>query len=772
MPLETPLLPCLRGIACALILFTLPGRGVASDLYAVPDKGPVQRERIRQLGLDVIGRGPDGRLLVAAGVEDVQALRRLAGDVELRLPARATPDSRSKDLTGVYAGYHTYAETQALLQSLAATYPDLCELQSMGTSLEGRDLPILRITNLVAAKAPGGLPEVLILGNLHARELMSVEIPLLFAQHLLQNYGTDPNVTDLVNTRDLYIAPMTNPDGHVHVEGQTASDWWTWWRKNRRPNGDGTIGVDLNRNFSFEWGRDEFGSSSTTSSQVYRGPAPFSEPETQAIESFCANHSFVLALSYHTFGELLLYPWGYTYDFTADHELFHTLGQRLTQENGYLAGNPAEGAIYITNGDSDDWAYGETLTKNSFLCFTPELNTLDEGGFGPDDSFIAPTFAKVLPMNLRLLELAGNPRSVLGPVPPVLNPSPAFAVPTLTLDWSANDPADPNPAVQYTVEEFRDIQFGADSADSASGLWTLDGFTVSPVSFSGTGSYFSGTGDNLAQSMTTATPYPVDASSDTFTCRLRYDIEQDYDYAYLMASTDDGSTWHPVPGDVTTSADPNGSNLGHGITGSTGGAWTAAAFDLSAYLGQTIALSFRYLTDGSVQGAGFWVDELAPVPTAASRRIAGEVSGTTLALTLVDAGSYSYRVRARDAEGDSSRWSNLIRFDFDAATDAPSPVGWISHLAGNYPNPFNPRTLIDFTLGREGEGEHQVRLEIFDLSGRRVRVLVDERRPPGVYREAWEGRDDGGAEVGSGIYLARLLVDGSVTGTRKMALLR
>lgn len=759
---------CLTVFAVLLLASVSAG---AVELYEIPAKGSVQQARLFEAGVDVLGPSSTGQLLVAARPEHLGVLSTWG-----RQPRRVVldhPTGLSRRLDGVYADYHTYAETQAVLASLAATHPALCELQSMGTSYEGRDIPVLRITNLAPARRADGKPEVMIFGNLHARELMSVEIPLRFAQYLLENYATDPEVAALVDTRDIYIAPMLNPDGHVFVENDTSNPWWEWWRKNRRPNGDGTIGVDLNRNFGYEWGRDDVGSSPNTESLVYRGPAPFSEPETAALEAFIASRDFVMVLSYHSYAEVLIYPWAYDQLFTVDHELYRSLGERLTAENGYASGNVAEGILYTVNGGSDDWGYGESTAKNSYLAFTVEVNNANQGGFGPEDVWIQPTFDLMLPMNLRFLELAVEPRSVLGPLAPVLASAPAFAGGTLSLSWSGDDPFDPNPVAGYEVEEFLDLGGSLDAADSDTGLWDVDGFTISPTAFAGAGSWYSGQGDDLQRALTTNVPYVVDTATQEFRCRMRYEIEDDYDYAYVLVSDDGGLIWTTVPGNITTDDDPHGVNRGNGITGSTGGAWVEAVFDLADYVGQTLDLQIVYITDGSVQGAGIWIDELTPVPTAAGRRTVVNDHPTNAFDVAIDtAARYTYRVRASDAAGDQSRWSNLVTYALDPATAVVDATPTISHLRRNVPNPFNPRTTIEFGVGGASGGDAAVRLAIFDIRGRRVRTLIRDRRVAGVHRVVWDGRDDAGRDVASGGYLARLWIDDQAVSVRRMTLVR
>ncbi|RKZ15899.1 hypothetical protein DRQ53_07760 [bacterium] len=754
-------------VAAFVCLHLVPAQAYEpQNIYELPLKGGRQLQTLQDAGYDVLGI-EDGKVRVVGGESDVAFFESTGAPVTLHTPASPVAARRSygPDLDG----YHTYAEMEVALQDLVASFPSICALSIIGTSIEGRNIYALKISDNVAQDEPE--PEVLIMGNLHAREVMSVEVPLAFAEHLVNEYGSDPQVTAMVDAREVFILPMVNPDGHVYVENNNADDWWTWWRKNRRDNGDGTVGVDLNRNFGYEWGYDDIGSSPTTSSLVYRGPSAFSEPETQAIRDFSATRDFSVAFSYHSYSELLLYPWGYSYSYTADHELFHALGQDLTSTNGYFPGNPAEGAIYIVNGDSDDWCYGDSTTKNSFLGFTPELNSSAQGGFGPPDTMIQPTVDLMLPMNMRLLELAAEPRKVLGPIIPSMQAH-AWNAPTLTLNWSGDDPLDPNPVTSWDVEQLIDLHAEQlDPAEAIQDYWSPTGWTQSTIAFEGAGSYYSGAGDNLKNLLTLSTPYEVTANTQIISCQLNYDIEIDYDYAYLEVSEDGGLIWQTVPGSQTTNTDPNAANRGNGITGSSGG-WVASTFDLSSWLGQTVQLRFVYSTDGSVQGDGIRIDTIGPVFTAASRQIvASGLSSNTVELAVAQIARYSHRVRATDAEGDVSRWSILQSVQLDPVTATEIPLRHISAIHPNYPNPFNPRTLIPFTIGG-AEGDRSVSMAVYNMAGLRIRTLVEMPMAVGSHRIAWDGVDGTGTAVASGVYFVRLEVDGRVEGSRKIALLK
>ncbi|MCK5642382.1 MAG: zinc carboxypeptidase, partial [Gammaproteobacteria bacterium] len=404
------------------------------SLVRVPYKSPSQIGDMVEQGIDILHLSPQGYLDVVADSRQLDYL------FSQRVPVSVigTPQMAmaAPALDNHLGDYHTYAEMESVLAALDTNYPALASLSSIGTSVEGRTIYALKISDNVSVDEDE--PEVLYIGCHHARELMSVDVPLRFAEYLLTNYGSLPEVTGLVDSREIYFVPMLNPDGHYFVQQNHGGSWWTWWRKNRRDNGDGSYGIDLNRNYGYEWGYDDIGSSPTPSSDVYRGPSPFSEPETQVIRDFSTSRNFGLWFSYHSYGELLLYPWGYISGYTPDHELYYALGDTLTSSNGYFDGNTAMGAIYTVNGDSDDWAYGDETGKDKIFAFTPEVNTYEEGGFGPPDTLIIPTFNKLLPMNMLLLDLADSPERVLPPVTPAMYPIDDPYHPIFTLSWSGN----------------------------------------------------------------------------------------------------------------------------------------------------------------------------------------------------------------------------------------------------------------------------------------------------------------------------------------------
>jgi carboxypeptidase T len=312
------------------------------------------------------------------------------------------------------ASLHNYGEMVQALQALEAAHPDLAKVSSIGKTVEGRDIWAIQLNSDSAALRAGksGKPGAVFMGAHHAREHLSAEVPLLLAKHLLQNRN-DSQVRTLLEQRDIWIIPMINPDGH---EYDLAGGSYKLWRKNRRNNGNGTFGVDLNRNYSYRWGTG--GASGRTSHETYRGPAPFSEPESSAVRDFLrARTNVKTLLSFHTYSELILYPWGHTNDainVSRDRQAFEIMAQTMSKWNGYKP-QQASG-LYIASGDTTDWAYGEL----GIFAFTFELSPA--AGFfleDPRDKFYAgaPLLNQVFQANLRpclyMIQVADNPHQVV-----------------------------------------------------------------------------------------------------------------------------------------------------------------------------------------------------------------------------------------------------------------------------------------------------------------------------------------------------------------------
>ncbi|MCS7074121.1 MAG: M14 family metallopeptidase, partial [Bacteroidia bacterium] len=291
---------------------------------------------------------------------------------------------------GSMGGFFTYEEMEAHLDTMRARFPNLITakqpLSPTLTTEEGRPVWVVKISKNPDVDEVE--PELYYTAVHHAREPGSLSQLIFFMYYLLENYQTDPNIQYLLDHTELYFTPVLNPDGYIFNQNNDPLGGGMW-RKNRRNNGDGTYGVDLNRNYGFNWGYDDLGSSPDPNWGTYRGPAPFSEPETQMVRDFVNQHQFQFALNYHTYSNLLIYPWGYQPDLETDDSIaFRAMARELTSVNHYLPGTANNTVGYISNGDALDWMYGEQTTKPKILCFTPEVGNYQDGFWPPINRII------------------------------------------------------------------------------------------------------------------------------------------------------------------------------------------------------------------------------------------------------------------------------------------------------------------------------------------------------------------------------------------------
>ncbi len=358
------------------------------------------REKIKKLLLDLLMER-DGRFYIVA---DSEVMTELHGQsIPFIFETQNFPQDIQTNASiqgGANGDFHSYMELERDLLSLENSFPDLAKVYDIGDSLERRNIYALKISDNVLVDEDEA--KTLFLGCHHAREWISVEVSFLIGKYLLDNYHLDVSIKNLVDRSEIWIVPLVNPDGLEY-----SIHFYRYWRKNRRDNGDGTYGVDLNRNYGYQWGYDNNGSSPNTGSDVYRGTGSFSEPESAAIRDLFAQHKFMSLISYHSYGQVILYPWGYTFQPTNQdallNELATTMSQRMQTVNGrYYRFGRAAGALYTTNGDTTDWSFG----THGIPSFTIELSprSAQLGEFFNAEEDIQPIFLENLQAALYLIE--------------------------------------------------------------------------------------------------------------------------------------------------------------------------------------------------------------------------------------------------------------------------------------------------------------------------------------------------------------------------------
>lgn len=372
-----------------------------------PASDSASRSRIADLGISIEEVLPD-RVGGIGTPRMAEKLRALGIDfASMPLSQRF----RGEDFPSEDSIYHDYSRLKAELDALATAGKGLVSVFSIGRGVQGnKDIWAIRLNTTASGRESSSKPGIVFMGAHHAREHLSTEVPLLLAKYLVENRDK-PEIKKLLETRDITIIPMVNPDGvEVDIEGGS----YHMHRKNARANADGSMGVDLNRNYGYHWG--EGGASKDPESDIYRGPGPFSEPETQAVKAFVESHlgNLRILLTYHSFSELILYPWGHTHSPIGDGKAlaaYQAMAKTMAQMTGYKPEQSSD--LYIASGDTTDWSWG----AHGIFSFTFELTpkSMWGGGFYPGAGAVATTFQNNIRPALYLIGLADDPYRAASP---------------------------------------------------------------------------------------------------------------------------------------------------------------------------------------------------------------------------------------------------------------------------------------------------------------------------------------------------------------------
>ena len=668
---------------------------------------------------------------------------------------------------GSVGGFCSIDQMQVHLDNMVATYPSLISPKYTLPPFthEGRQLTWLRLSDNPAVDEDE--PEVLFTGMHHAREPIGMQIQLFFMYYLLENYATDPEVQYLVDNFEIYFVPIVNIDGYAY-NILTDPAGGGMWRKNRRDNGDGSFGVDVNRNYGYMWGIDNEGSSPDPWDEVYRGPSAFSEPCAQAVRDFCNEHEFRIALNYHSYSNLLLYAWGFTGELAPDDDIMREYGSIMTKENHYTYG-PGYSTIYATNGGSDDWMYGEQATKEKIFAYTPEVGGGDDG-FWPSVSRIIPQCQENMWQNIMMVKLAGPYATVHDLVPSIMEEqsgSLEFEIRRLGLGEGATYTVTVEPLndaiatvgdpVTFTGMELMETQTGSfdytlreDIQDGEEVLYLLS-VNNGYITDSDTISKFYGTPvvvfEDTASSMekwtsakwnTTTGQYhspersitdspqgdyndyetniltlnqPIDLTTAAFAVLnfwAKWDIEAGYDYVQVQASLNNGSTWVPLAGKYTH---PGSSDQEEGEPVYDGyqSVWVEEEISLEGFLDHEIKLRFILKSDVYVNGDGYYWDDMT--------------------VTIIDEAT---------GIGEPGAAPALI-------LDGPKPV------------PASDQVTFDYRMEQQGSS---ITLNIYDITGKHIRSMTGNGQT-GTFQLATSGWDQG-------LYFYSFAVDHVICKTGKM----
>ena len=822
--------------------------------------------RLNRGRLDVLYVKPGVLAHIAAKPGDLDFLRQAGLRVDVLQDDMETANAFA-DKKGDYGVYHTWSETIAFVDSLRLLYPDVVSQKwSIGQTLEGRDIWCFRISD--NPDIDENEPEVLIDAMHHAREIMSSEFTIMFAEYLVQSYETDSEITWLVDNRELYVIPVVNPDGSVYNEVDRPSGGGMW-RKNRRDNGDGTYGVDPNRNYPYMWGYDDIGSSPDTDSEVYRGPSAGSELEAQAVMNFINGRDIRTHDTIHTYGNLTLIPWGYVPTPTPDGTILNHMAAEMTKFNGYTPGQPSAAINYPVNGGTIDWAYGAQTEHATIFSFSNEIGSSSDG-FWPDESRREPLFLENIWPHIYLMRVAGAFATVHSPIVTTgtksIEPGQSGDLDFTIENQSAFDGVSGLDLTLRTDDPW--VQFGAASRTIGS-LGTMSSTTLADDPIPVTVDPACPNGHLVTFTVTVHMPegdldYPLNFTVGSPVVLFSDDMENglvDWTTTGQWGLT--GGNYHsPVisltdspsgeyPDQSTTSATLNGVFLATGLSfwhnhsielgydfgkvqiSADGGAWTTLGtytgnqtwqqvdLDLSFFAGQDLTLRFVMETDVFITDDGWYIDDVVltgnppqglalapPLPVSPGE---GQSVGSTPTLTVTagakgftEAVLYGFRIYADElctdsaasvadipeagietswtapALADGDYWWRAWAGDGVQRTALSQPVGFIVNGASAVDDVVigRPRLrVLGNVTGSESRlelslpGQADVSVNIHDARGARVRQLFTGSMAGGTRVLVWDGRNNRGQSVASGVYFIRLKA-GRETLTERVVIVR
>jgi hypothetical protein len=623
---------------------------------------------------------------------------------------------------GSMGGYYTFNEVVAQLDTMRFIFPSLITAKdSIGSSIEGRTIWAVKISDNPDVNE--NEPQVFYNALTHANEQQGMMTVLYFMYYLLENYGSNPEVTYLVNNRELYFVPVVNPDGYTYNE-QISPNGGGMWRKNRRNSGGGIYGIDLNRNYGYNWGYDNIGSSPNPQDWNYRGTGPFSEPETQAIRNICTNKNFSVASNYHTYWDVLFPPWAYNNTHTPDSTTFNCLIKLATALNGYINGlflPPVEN--YPSNGDVCDWMYGETNEKNRIFAVLPEVGGEDDGGSWPPPEKIIPLAEENRYANL---VYAWGPGIIENP--PYIKYASDLNLQYFrsTIDTLFFNAIENNPD-NYDSDVFVQVLLSNDSLISEILLDKTDSTFSGKLFFDSPNENFykikyRQNGTNIPSSL-----YYYDKSKLRFTTAGPLVVDSIF-YVHL-------------PAQKRFSTKPYLTNLGNTlpITG----------------------VSLKIICNDP------WIINFPGVTVNFPTIQAGATIMSTSVVTLrYDSTTFPryFNLRFEIMSGGFCYWKDSLKFEpvIVGVEDELNPLPTEFALEQNYPNPLNPSTTIKYSIPKSS----QVTLKIFNTLGEELEILVNEEKPVGTYELNWNA-----VNIPSGVYFYRLQA-GDFVQTRKMILLK
>ena len=564
---------------------------------------------------------------------------------------------------GSMGGFYTLDEMLQELDDMRTLYPNLITVKSTinnFSTVEGRSIHWVKISDNPDIDETE--PEMLFTAIHHAREPAAMQQLIFYMWYLLENYATSVEVQSIVDNTEQFFVPIMNVDGYRYNQ-TTNPNGGGFWRKNRRNNGDGSFGVDPNRNYADHWGgagtSDSFG-------ETYPGTGPFSEVENQAIKWFTEQHEFIMAINNHTYSELLLFPFGWDYNQpTPENNLFEAISSLMVSQNGYT--NEISSTLYPVGGDSDDWMYADTSTKNKIYAMTPEIGS----SFWPNQGDIIPICKEMMFHNLTAAHLITNYAEIKDATNSFINATTGnfeYTIKRLGVQDPANfsvsivpvssnivsvgtaishnnmamlqeDAGNISYVLENTIQSGDEIvyklvmnngQFDTevlitklygnpqaiftDNGNATTNYNTTNWGTTTSEFYSASSSITDSPSGNYNDNENSSIELSdsidlTDVSIAQVSFYAKWNLETGWDYVQFEISIDGGNTWIPQCGNYSKNGTQNQGIEGQPMYDGNQSDWVLEEINLSDYIGEQIKFRFQLVSDGAQTRDGFYFDD-------------------------------------------------------------------------------------------------------------------------------------------------------------------
>ncbi len=692
----------------------------AAERYSLLSVRPVNDIEVQKLvgtGCEIVYVYEDGSVDCVVN-EHEYALLLAAG-----MPFTTRIDDLERFYAGQYdgksmGGYLTWDELLIWLGDLHDTYPAITSAPtSIGDTYQGRPQTVVKLSsnNDFWTDDPA-LPNVWYDGLIHAREPASMRNIRFFMLWLCENYGRNGfnglQATWLLDNREIWCLPCNNVDGYVYNE-TIAPGGGGGHRKNMNWSAGGD-GIDLNRNWSVGWGGS--GSSGDPSSSTYRGTGPLSENESSNVDAFWQSHPPVQMHSTHTYGNVLLYPWGYTSSATTHVGQYSTQGEIMSQWCTGEEHGPSAQIFYYSSGNTRDHSYG----LYGAMSWNHETGA-DFAGFWPSPTETVKLTRRNLRSYLVTAFLAGCPLDPHVPGTPVIDNIGSVNTP-FTVEWN-----DVPGATSYALQELSGYQVLLDDNGSGGPFSMNNWSSTSSQYHSSPNSYLSGGTGTMTWTETAIIP---ENGGGRLSFWAYYDIPNGSCQGSIEVSTDGGANWFYLQ--TFTREDRT---------------WRLNIHELDEWQGDT--LSFRWETNGSA--SDLYIDDIKIEIWDENDFIDLNVPVSTYTFATHESGNFWYRAVAMDPDFGPGWPSEAVLAQVISMGISEGAAGVGSTYLGHFnPNPASGMTSIPVTISRSAEGAASLR--VYDLSGRQITDLSSQVAAAGLHTVQWDCSDSNGQTVPGGLY--------------------